>query len=151
MENPAGIISFRLSSKHRLSCTDPHFWDIVHEHGIEVDRLTGFDHEMVDALVDWLASELGISSLRTTHVASAPGTQFLGYFDQHGLNVLRTKLAKCPNTSAASVFDAYRLSIAISPNDGDWMGFFSRQSDHLKSHDHKLLIVCTETDAENAA
>ncbi|TWT81664.1 hypothetical protein CA13_31170 [Planctomycetes bacterium CA13] len=150
MENPTGTISFRLSTKLQLSCTDPNFWDIVHEHGIEVDRLSGYDHEMVDALVDWLASEFRISSLRTARVACAPGTQFLGLFDQHDLNVLRTRLAKYPNTSAASVFDAYGLSIAISPHDGDWMGFFSRQSDHLKSHDHKLLIVCTETDADYA-
>ena len=149
MENPAGIISFRVPSQIQISYTDPNFWDTVHEHGIEVDRLTGYGLEMVAVLVDWLASEFRISSLHTTRVACSPGTQALGIFDRHDLNVLRTRLAEIPFANAKSVFDAYGLSIPKIPQDGDWISFFSRQSEYLESHENQLLIVCIQTDDEH--
>ena len=57
MENQTGIISFRLPAHIQIANSAPNFWDLIHEHGAEVDRLSGYDHEMVTALTDWLATE----------------------------------------------------------------------------------------------
>lgn len=149
METPAGIISFRIPAHILITYSDPKFWDLVHEHGTEVDRLNDYDHQMVAVLVDWLATESRIPGLRISRVACSSGSLALGLFDRHALNVLRTRIRKRPNTNADSVFVSYGLSISAPPPDADWMGFFSRQSNHLQSHDDQLLIVCVEDTANS--
>ena len=144
METPAGIISFRIPAHIQIIYSDPEFWDLVHEHGTEVDRLADYDHQMVAALVDWLVTEFRILGLHIFRVACSSNTLALGLFDRHALNVLRTQIRKRPNTKADSVFDSYGLSIPAAPPNADWMGFFSRQSNHLQSHAGQLLIVCVE-------
>ena len=146
MENQTGIISFRLPAHIQIANSAPNFWDLIHEHGAEVDRLSGYDHEMVTALTDWLATESRVSGLQSSSVAYSANTLLLGLFDFHALNVLRVRLGKRKNTDARTVFDAYGLSSSNTPPDGDWMGFLSRQSDHLQSHDHQLLLLCVQTD-----
>ncbi len=144
MENGTGLISYRISTLVPICSSDPAFWGIVHEHGVEVDRLPGYDHDRLNCLVDWLASELRILFLSTDRVACCRGTWNLGLFDRHDLNVLRTRLKKRPIADPESVFEAYDSSMSKSPVDGDWLEFLSRQSAHLHSCDDKLLIVCVE-------
>ena len=74
MENQTGIISFRLPAHIQIANSAPNFWDLIHEHGAEVDRLSGYDHEMVTALTDWLATESRVSGLQSSSVAYSANT-----------------------------------------------------------------------------
>ena len=149
MENPASIVWFRLPAECDVELSRLDFWDTVHAYGTEVDCLRGYNHEMVEIVLDCMASELRIALLHASRCIHFPGTRILGVLDRHAANVLRTRLERHVNTDAKSIFQAYGLSIATTPNARDWRSFFSRQSRHLQSTTDQLLIVCIDANPEH--
>ncbi len=143
----SGIISFRIPAKVAISPSAIRFWDTVHNHGIEVDRLSGYDHAMTVALDDWLATECAVPSLGVSHVSHASNTILLGggLLDQRTLNVYRTRLIKKQaDTPARKIFEAYGIDTSGQFYERNWQGFFLRQADHLPDRNQNLLIVCVE-------
>ncbi|REJ72508.1 MAG: hypothetical protein DWQ34_28690 [Planctomycetota bacterium] len=125
------------------------FWTTIHERAAVVDRLPGYTPAMCDLLLDFLAVDYRISLPSSVSqrypIAEPPAALLVGAFTRHDLRVLHTRIEKATlrRLPATSIFAGYRKSFTIESDfDEDWLGFLSRQSDHVNSDDEIVVILC---------
>lgn len=145
-----GLCSYVLPESDcvRLYCPDE-FWTTIEESAIVVDQLPGYTPEMMEMLIDWAyewSSKEIPSGLEKKHSISDPmGAKLIGVFNSHDLRGLHTRFIKVTWPSPlpfSEVFECWNKSIEIPPRlDRDWIGFLTRQTDHISDNDSALVLV----------
>ncbi len=144
-----GLCSYLVpeSACARMASVDE-FWSTLHDAGRLVDQSPGYTAEMLDLLLDFLAVDYLVRMPRGLAeqyaISDPPGTRLIGVFTHHDLRTLHTQIGKVTGSGlpASSVIDAYGKSFTPIPLDQDWLGYLSRQCNHLKTDGSVLIVIC---------